>query len=100
MKLILNPANRRGFAFLGEAMQQPYFFNPGMTVEQLEDWLEQQKLHLSRYNRLVKEKAELEERLSDISVEIERMSAGGFNGKLSFPWESSSLLRNHQQGSV
>lgn len=37
--------------------QQPYFFNPGMTVEQLEDWLEQQKLHLSRYNRLVKEKA-------------------------------------------
>ncbi|EFH7175885.1 hypothetical protein BCC21_003881 [Escherichia coli] len=56
--------------------QQPYFFNPGMTVEQLE------------------------ERLSDISVEIERMSAGGFNGKLSFPWESSSLLRNHQQGSI
>ncbi|EIB7634202.1 hypothetical protein K9I61_004898 [Escherichia coli] len=31
--------------------QQPYFFNPGMTVEQLEDWLEQQKLHLSRLNR-------------------------------------------------
>lgn len=80
--------------------QQPYFLTTGMTVEQLEDWLEQQKLHLSRYNRLVKEKAELEERLSDISVEIERMSAGGFNGKLSFPWESSSLLRNHQQGSV
>ncbi|CQK64321.1 Uncharacterised protein [Salmonella enterica subsp. enterica serovar Typhimurium str. DT104] len=79
---------------------QPYFFNPGMTVEQLEDWLEQQKLHLSRYNRLVKEKAELEERLSDISVEIERMSAGGFNGKLSFPRESSPPLRNNQQGSV
>lgn len=39
--------------------QQPYFFNPGMTVEQLEDWLEQQKLHLSRYNRLVKEKQSL-----------------------------------------
>ena len=51
--------------------QQPYFYT-GMTVEQLEGWLEQQKLHLSRYNRLVKEKAELEERLSDISVEIER----------------------------
>ncbi|ECI6920865.1 hypothetical protein EWD49_23880, partial [Salmonella enterica subsp. enterica] len=65
-----------------------------------EDWLEQQKLHLSRYNRLVKEKAELEERLSDISVEIERMSAGGFNGKLSFPRESSPPLRNNQQGSV
>ncbi|HFU6554689.1 hypothetical protein ACRE8P_01060 [Klebsiella pneumoniae] len=41
MKLILNPANRRGFAFLGEAMQQPYFFNPGMTTQQLEDWLGQ-----------------------------------------------------------
>ncbi|WP_410260580.1 hypothetical protein [Klebsiella pneumoniae] len=44
MKLILNPANRRGFAFLGEAMQQPYFFNPGMTTQQLEDWLGQQNL--------------------------------------------------------
>ncbi|HDU1488334.1 TPA: hypothetical protein REW11_005480 [Klebsiella pneumoniae] len=43
MKLILNPANRRGFAFLGETMQQPYFFNPGMTTQQLEDWLGQQK---------------------------------------------------------
>ncbi|XFR43207.1 hypothetical protein AAHU66_14295 [Klebsiella pneumoniae] len=47
MKLILNPANRRGFAFLGETMQQPYFFNPGMTTQQLEDWLGQQKIYLA-----------------------------------------------------
>ncbi|MCL6393600.1 hypothetical protein EXT73_25110 [Pectobacterium atrosepticum] len=62
--------------------------------------MEQQKLHLSRYKKKKKKKAELEERLSDISVEIERMSAGGFNGKLSFPRESSPPLRNNQQGSV
>lgn len=55
MKLILNPANRRGFAFLGEAMQQPYFFNPGMTTQQLEDWLGQQKIYLAHFNRLIVE---------------------------------------------
>lgn len=79
--------------------QQPYFFNPGMSAEQLEDWLGQQKLHLTHFNRLVKEKAALEERLSEISAEIERMSTGGFQGKLSFPWDPSPLLRNHQLGS-
>ena len=26
-----------------DGTQQPYFFNPGMTAEQLEDWLGQQK---------------------------------------------------------
>ncbi|HFW0557292.1 TPA: hypothetical protein ACITL5_000870 [Salmonella enterica subsp. enterica serovar Virchow] len=82
-----------------DGKQQPYFFNPGMTPEQLEDWLGQQKLHLTHYNRLVKEKAALEERLSEISVEIERMSTGGLEGKLSFPWDPSPLLRNHQPGS-
>ena len=55
---------------------QPYFFNPGMSAEQLEDWLGQQKLHLTHFNCLVKEKAALEERLSEISAEIERMSTG------------------------
>lgn len=67
-----------------DGKQQPYFFNPGMTPEQLEDWLGQQKLHLTYYNQLVNEKAALEERLNEISAEIERMSAGGFKGKLSF----------------
>lgn len=77
--------------------QQPYFFNPGMSAEQLEDWLGQQKTHLAHFNRLVKEKAALEERLSEISAEIERMSIGGFEGKQSFLWEPSPLLRNRQQ---
>lgn len=35
---------------------EPYFFNPGMSPEQLEHWLGQQKLHLSHYNRVVKKK--------------------------------------------
>ncbi|HFZ0487762.1 TPA: hypothetical protein ACIJOS_004578 [Citrobacter koseri] len=76
--------------------QQPYFFNPGMSAEQLEDWLGQQKLHLTHFNRLVKEKAALEERLSEISVEIERMSTGGFEGKLSFLWEPRILDRGQK----
>lgn len=77
--------------------QQPYFFNPDMTAEQLEDWLGQQKTHIAHFNRLVKEKAVLEERLSEISAEIERMSTNGVEGKLSFPWDPSPLLRNRQQ---
>ncbi|ECC9580811.1 hypothetical protein ACK1DB_004350 [Salmonella enterica] len=77
--------------------QQPYFFNPGMSAEQLEDWLGQQKFHLTHYNRLVKEKAALVERLGEISAEIEQMSTGGFEGKLSFPWDPSPILKNRQQ---
>ncbi|MEG1421295.1 MAG: hypothetical protein RSA95_02360 [Citrobacter sp.] len=65
--------------------QQPYFFNPGMSAEQLEDWLEKQRSYLSRFNGLVKEKAALEKRLSDISLEMKRMSTKGFEGVLSFP---------------
>ncbi|EDJ0450377.1 hypothetical protein GEX18_10335 [Salmonella enterica] len=80
-----------------DGKQQPYFFNLGMTTEQLEDWLGQQKTHIAHFNRLVKEKAVLQERLSEISAEIERMSTNGFEGKLSFPWDPSPLLRNRQQ---
>ncbi|WFW58735.1 hypothetical protein NFJ76_13090 [Citrobacter freundii] len=80
-----------------DGKQQPYFFNPGMTTEQLEDWLGQQKTHLAHLNRLVKEKAALEEQLSEIAAEIERMSIDGVEGKLSFPWDPSPLLRNRQQ---
>ncbi|MER1331224.1 hypothetical protein KHA92_11135 [Klebsiella pneumoniae] len=77
-------------------MQQPYFFNPGMTTQQLEDWLGQQKIHLSHFNRLVAEKAALEERLSQVSVEIRRVATGSFEGMLSFPWEPSPLEENPQ----
>ncbi|AKE59372.1 hypothetical protein F384_12745 [Citrobacter amalonaticus Y19] len=76
---------------------QPYFFNPDMTAEQPEDWLEQKKLHLTHFNRLVKEKTALEERLTEISSEIEWLSTGGFEEKLSFLWDPSPLLRNRQQ---
>lgn len=74
--------------------QQPYFFNPGMSAEQLENWLNQQRLHLSYFNTLVKEKAALEERLSDISLEMKRLSTEGFEGVLSFPWEPNPALKN------
>lgn len=74
--------------------QQPYFFNPGMSVEQLENWLNQQLLHLSYFNSLVKEKAALEERLGDISLEMKRLSTEGFEGVLSFSWESNPALKN------
>ncbi len=36
--------------------QKPYFFNPGMTPEQLEEWLNKQMLFVRNYNRLAKEK--------------------------------------------
>ncbi|MCX8986134.1 hypothetical protein [Citrobacter portucalensis] len=78
--------------------QQPYFYNLGMTAEQLDDWLGQQKPHLARVNCLVKEKAALEERLAEISTEIRHLSTRGFEGRLSFPWDPSPLLKNHQQG--
>lgn len=79
--------------------QQPYFFNPGMTPEQLEHWLGQQRLHLSHFNSLVKEKAALEERLREICESIERLSSSGFEGTLSFPYSSSPPLENHQNES-
>lgn len=66
------------------------FFNPGMTTQQLEDWLGQQKIYLAHFNRLIAEKAALEERLSQISVEIGRVATGSFEGMLSFPRSQSS----------
>ncbi|HCI5922643.1 TPA: hypothetical protein NPN56_004930 [Klebsiella pneumoniae] len=80
-------------------MQQPYFFNPGMTTQQLEDWLGQQKIYLAHFNSLIAEKAALEERLSQISAEIERVATGSFEGMLSFPWDPSPLVENPQQDS-
>jgi thiaminase len=56
-----------------------------MTTQQLEDWLGQQKIYLAHFNRLIAEKAALEERLSQISAEIGRVATGSFEGMLSFP---------------
>jgi hypothetical protein len=78
--------------------QQPYFYNPGLTSEQLEDWLGQQKLHLTHFNQLVKEKAALQERLEEVSKTIELLSESGFEGTLSFPYSSNPLLENRQTG--
>ncbi|MFJ5855264.1 hypothetical protein ACIQCT_20340 [Enterobacter cancerogenus] len=80
-----------------DGKQQPYFFNPGMTTDQLEDWLGQQKTHLAHFNRLVKEKAALEERLCEVSLEMGEMAAKGFEGKLSLPWDPNPLLKNRQE---
>lgn len=73
----------------------PYFFNPGMTPEQTEHWLEQQKRYFSYYNSLVREKAALTERLVEISEQIACVNAHGLEGKLRFPSEPNPLLENH-----
>lgn len=74
-----------------EEKQQPYFYNPGMSAEQLEDWLNQQHLHVVCFNRLVKEKATLEGQLEEINKSIEALSTSGFEGKQRFPWDPSPL---------
>lgn len=68
-------------------LNEPYFYNPGMTPEQLEDWLNQQKLHLSHYNRLVSERAALIKRLTEVDTVLERYATSLKPEKLSFPWE-------------
>jgi len=74
-----------------EEKQQPYFYNPGMSAEQLEDWLNQQHLHVVCFNRLVKEKATLEGQLEEINKSIEALSTSGFEGKQRFSWDPSPL---------
>ncbi|MNO00549.1 hypothetical protein D3C81_2204640 [compost metagenome] len=45
----------------------------------------------------MKEKAALEERLCEVSLEMSDMSTEGFEGRLSFPWAPSPLLKNPQE---
>ncbi len=70
-----------------------------MTTQQLEDWLGQQKIYLAHFNRLIAEKAALEERLSQISAEIGRVATDSFQGILSFPWIPVLLWKIPQQDS-
>lgn len=77
--------------------KQPYFFNPGMTPEDLEDWLSQQKRHLASYNNLIKEKATLEERLKELNEAISYYSSSGFEDKQSFPWHPTPRPLHHQK---
>lgn len=78
-------------------MQQPFIFNPGMNTEELEQWLSEQRLHVACYNNLLKEKAALEERLKEVNDSMERLSASGFEGKLSFPYSPSPYPENAQK---
>ncbi|WP_425333823.1 hypothetical protein [Klebsiella pneumoniae] len=47
------PCQPAGFAFWGSDAAA-IFFNPGMTTQQLEDWLGQQKIYLAHFNRLIR----------------------------------------------
>ncbi|WP_414842882.1 hypothetical protein [Klebsiella pneumoniae] len=94
------PCQPAGFCFSGGSDAAAIFFsNPGMTTQQLEDWLGQQKIYLAHFNRLIAEKPLSEERLSQISAEIGRVATGSFEGMLSFPWDPSPLVENPQQDS-
>jgi len=64
---------------------EPHFFNPGMSPEELEDWLNKQRIHVAHFNQLVRQKAALEEQLVEVNRCIEVLSASGFKGKQSFP---------------
>lgn len=75
---------------------EPYFFNPGMSPEELEHWLGQQKLHLSHYNRVVKEKAVLLSRLEEIEGEIVLLTKNGIEGIQNFPSDPNPLLESRQ----
>lgn len=77
-------------------VHEPYFFNPSMTPKQLEHWLNQQRIHMTHFNRLIEEKAALEQRLGEVKQSIDFLSSSGFEGKLSFPCDSNPLLENPQ----
>jgi len=78
--------------------QQPYFYNPGMNPLQLEEWLNQQKLHVAHFNRLYKERAALYIQLEQVESALERLSSSGFEGTLSFPCGPNPLMENPKSG--
>ncbi|CAI1565840.1 Uncharacterised protein [Serratia ficaria] len=76
---------------------EPYFFNPGWSSEQLEDWLNQQRLHIAHYNRLKIERAALVQQLSEVDLVLERYANSISPGELRFPWDPNPLLAIHQK---
>lgn len=76
---------------------EPYFFNPGWSTEQLEDWLNQQRLHLAHHNKLKVERAALLKQLSEVDAALEYYANSVTPGGLSFPWDPSPLLKAHQK---
>ncbi|MDE9447449.1 hypothetical protein KKJ04_18075 [Xenorhabdus bovienii] len=79
-------------------IEEPYFFNPNMDTEELEDWLVQQKIFISRYNSLLKQKAALTEQLAEIEKELNGRATYDFKGKTSFPWDPSPLQITRRAG--
>ncbi|OON35646.1 hypothetical protein BTJ39_22365 [Izhakiella australiensis] len=65
---------------------EAYFFNPGLSPDELEDWLGQQQHAIKCYNSLIREKAELEERLSSVNAAIKDLSRTVDSGRQSYPW--------------
>lgn len=76
---------------------EPYFFNPDLSSEQLEDWLNQQRLYVAHYNQLKSEKAALVKQLSEIDAALEYYASSMLPGKLHFPWDPSLHLRARQK---
>ncbi|OKO97707.1 hypothetical protein Xedl_03913 [Xenorhabdus eapokensis] len=77
-------------------IEEPYFFNPNMDSEELEYWLGQQKVFISRYNALLREKAALTERLAEIEKELNERAMYGFEGKSSLPWDPNLFQKIRQ----
>ncbi|WP_063655201.1 hypothetical protein [Candidatus Arsenophonus triatominarum] len=77
--------------------KKPYFFNPNLSSEELEDWLAEQKIALAHYNNLKKERVALTKRLSEVDRMLERGTNFFKSDKLSFPWDPSPLLKVHQK---
>ncbi|MGX8940756.1 hypothetical protein ACWWJF_10185 [Symbiopectobacterium sp. Eva_TO] len=77
--------------------KEPYFFNPNLSTEELEDWLRQQRMYLAHYNRLKVERAALIEQLSQIDETLKYFANAFAPGKLQFPWNPSPLLKMNQE---
>lgn len=82
---------------MSDVEKEPYFFNPGLEAEELEDWLSQQVRYLSHFNKLKKERAALSAQLSEIDSALDYYATEVMSGRLSFPWEPSPLLKAHQK---
>lgn len=78
---------------------EPYFFNPGLSSEQIEDWLNQQRRCVAHYNKLKGERAVLTNRLSEIDTVLGRYANSFSLGRLHFPWDSNPLLEVNQNQS-
>ncbi|CAI1803950.1 Uncharacterised protein [Serratia quinivorans] len=75
---------------------EPYFFNPDLSSEQLEDWLNQQRLYVAHYNQLNGQRADLVKQLSEVDLALEHYANSLTPGRLSFPWDPNPALKAPQ----